>query len=461
MLYRQLPIVLGVHAGVAATTCLVYLERVETSLLAAWAALLAAVLAARLFHWRRYRTATAPDTDRLLWHHAFVLGSATTGLVWGLSAFVLFVPERIEYQMFLVLVIGGLVAGSIPSLSTVLAAFYGFVGLATLPLLLRTVLEGDGFHLTLAGLILFSAVSMAAVARNLNELLARSMRLGLEREALLDEVRSARDRAEQANTAKSEFLAKVSHELRTPLNGIIGYADLLRSEPYGPVGSDRYREYIENILISGRHLNELVDEIIDVVRAEGGRMQLIETVFDVAQLVRDATRLIRPAADTAGVELVESLGPDVPALLGDRRRVLQILINLLSNAVKFTPRGGRVLVSAHRNDDGGIVLAVADTGIGMAPEDIPKAMTPFGQIKPAIHDHAEGTGLGLPLVKSLVDLHGAEVSIESTIGRGTRILIAFPKTRSATVDATVARKERGDINGDAFRRGAVASGPEA
>ena len=242
------------------------------------------------------------------------------------------------------------------------------------------------------------------------------------------EARAARQQAEAANGSKSEFLANMSHELRTPLNAVIGFAEVIEKQLFGPVGSARYVAYASDIRDSGTHLLDIINDILDLSKVEAGRLELNEEDCDVAAIAASAVRLVQDRADRAGLRLEANLPLDLPRLRADSRAIKQILLNLLTNAVKYTPAGGRVAVAAAL-DEGGLALGVADTGIGMASEDIPRALAAFGQIDNALNRKHEGTGLGLPLVKALTEAHGGRLELESEIGVGTTATVRLPRDR--------------------------------
>ncbi|HEX2760150.1 MAG TPA: ATP-binding protein [Rhizomicrobium sp.] len=246
--------------------------------------------------------------------------------------------------------------------------------------------------------------------------------------------RAAKETAENSSRLKSEFLANMSHELRTPLNAIIGFSDIIAKETFGP-GLPRYREYAHDIGGAGRHLLSLINDILDISKAEAGKLDLRFEPVDLGELIRECARLMHERAAQQGLRLSLSIGP-LPMLLIDRLRIKQVLLNLLSNAVKFTPQGGSVSIEADRDGAGRIIVCVRDTGIGIAQEAVPLAFEPFRQIDSTLSRKYEGTGLGLALVKNLVELHGGEVRIESTPGKGTAVFVTFPAARAIVAPQT-------------------------
>jgi signal transduction histidine kinase len=245
------------------------------------------------------------------------------------------------------------------------------------------------------------------------------------------ELSQAKQKAEAASRMKTEFLANVSHELRTPLNSIIGFSEMINNEAHGAIGNDKYSSYVRDIHASGQHLLGVVNDILDISKIEVGEFELQEDQVDVAETIETSLRIVHERAASAGITVTADVASTLPALRGDARRVRQILLNLLSNSIKFTGSGGKVLVRAAGSDDGGITVSVADSGIGIAAEDIEKAMMPFGQVDGRLNRKYEGTGLGLPLAKSLTELHDGRLTLKSAVGKGTTVTLDFPAARVA------------------------------
>lgn len=244
----------------------------------------------------------------------------------------------------------------------------------------------------------------------------------------------AKNAAEEANRTKSEFLAQMSHELRTPLNAILGFSEIMQREALGPIGTPQYRDYVNDIATSAAHLSQMINDVLDVAKLEAGKFQIYEDVVRPSELVARALRIVRPRADDGGVTLRDGEPAETVSLIADSQKLLQILLNLLSNAIKFTPAGGRVALRASIDGDGAYRLSVSDTGIGMSAEDQQIALAPFGQVDSSLARRYEGTGLGLPLSKALVELHGGRLEIDSAPDAGTTVHVVLPAERVDAAD---------------------------
>jgi PAS domain S-box-containing protein len=258
-----------------------------------------------------------------------------------------------------------------------------------------------------------------------------------ERKRVEQELSINRELAERADRAKGEFLANMSHEIRTPLNAILGFCQLIENETFGPIGDPNYLDYLRIINDSGQHLLALINDLLDLSRIEAGKYEMADEEIDVSEIICACVLLLSEKAEREVVTIDQDVAGTLPALRADKRAVKQILINLLSNAVKFTERGGKVTVRAGAASDSGFYIQVADTGIGIAPEDIEKALSPFRQLNSKIKDTNEGTGLGLPLSKSLIELHGGSLDIQSEVGGGTTVTVYFPSERIIRLSETI------------------------
>ncbi len=249
------------------------------------------------------------------------------------------------------------------------------------------------------------------------------------RQALQEELAAAKLRAEEANRAKSEFLANMSHELRTPLNAIMGFGDLIEHERMGPIGDPRYSGYGHDIVESGKHLLELINEILDFAKVDAGRLSLAEEHVHIRGIIEACTRMLAERIERGGLALEVRIDPGIGMVLADERRLKQVMLNLIINSIKFTKPGGKIGVAASLDAAGSLVLAVSDTGIGIAAEHLESVLVPFGQVDSAFNRSVEGTGLGLPLSKRLIELHGGVLYIESRVDHGTTVTIRLPAER--------------------------------
>ncbi len=286
------------------------------------------------------------------------------------------------------------------------------------------VREADGSHLCL---LQIEKVTSATIRDRLYH--EQSIRILDEAEAL----RHSSRLEEKAHKAKSEFLALMSHELRTPLNVIIGFADILKDELLGPHSISQYKDYSTDISQAGHHLLNLINDILDISKIDSGKYSLQEEVVDVTEVIRSAESLVRHQVIENDQNLLISFPDDLPDLNVDSRSLKQMLVNLLSNAVKFTPDGGQIELTIFQNDNKDLIFSVRDNGIGIAQHEIPLIIQPFTQSEANMTRHKPGTGLGLALVKKMVEMHEGSIDIKSQIGKGTTVTLTFPANRVVAI----------------------------
>ncbi len=294
----------------------------------------------------------------------------------------------------------------------------------------------NSLDMIMSGLLVVSLPFFSYIASRLNKSTQMLLSFRTEKDGLIAELETAksmsdeaRRRAEEANLAKSRFLASMSHELRTPLNAILGFSEVMANQVLGPLDNPTYREYANDIHDSGQHLLNLINEILDLSRIEAGRYQLNEAPVLLSDVAEDCCHLVAMKAQSKQTRIVRNYEPNLPRLFADERAVRQIVLNLLSNAVKFTPQGGEVAIIVGWTAGGGQYVAVRDNGPGIPPEEIPIVLSAFGQGSIAIKSAEQGTGLGLPIVQALVHMHGGQFDLHSKLREGTEAVATFPASR--------------------------------
>jgi len=376
---------------------------------------------------------SSEDDDTRLWVRLFLLTQALTSAAWGLMAWLCWQPGNVLNHVFLALccvtVLGGLLVARGSNMAMYIASMVPLVAMATLRFLTGE-LKTDIVIGILAPLV---SGQLWYTGRPLVRRMAEDSRLRFHVEDLARELEDARDEAltkrfeaETANASKTAFLANMSHELRTPLNAILGFSEIIAQECFGPVGSDRYRDYAGDIHSSGAHLLSLINDLLDVAKIEAGRMDLACHSLDAAHTFQIALKLIGSKAREKQQTLSIAVEEGAPALWADERAVKQILINLVSNAVKFTPTGGRIDVIGSRAANGDFQILVRDNGPGIPPDKLDKIFSPFSQVDNRFDRQAGGTGLGLALVRGLAELHGGQAWMESDYGHGCSVYVTLP-----------------------------------
>ncbi len=370
------------------------------------------------------------------WRRKFVLSTALCGSAWAYLIVALLQSSDPNAQAFAIVVM--LLVSTVMSLlaAAIPAAFVA----GMLPIIIGVIIlyapRLQGAALPAAALSIGAISYFLVVARRLHTAAARNISFQAEKDSLIAELEQAklnsdeaRRRAESANLAKSRFLATMSHELRTPLNAVLGFSEVMKSELFGAHAVPAYKEYSSDIHASGQHLLMLINEILDLSRVEAGRYELKEEPVSLSGVVEECRRLLSMRIERRHLVITEALESDLPRIWADERAVRQVTLNLLTNAIKFTPQGGSIVIKVGWTKTGGQYVSIQDTGPGIPPEEIPIVLSSFGRGSLAQKNAEEGTGLGLPIVKGLVELHGGEFRLNSTPRFGTEVIVIFPPER--------------------------------
>ena len=390
-------------------------------------------LCANFFHKER------SESKQHDWIGMMAASELVQGVCWVLPLFLFWSSANSLQAIYLVSFIMAIIAVRLLVVNNFMPVLVAGTGVMTMGVAIRCASQAEPVFFALAGLIIVLEAFFLFIARQLADTARDMVKFKAQKDTLIDELKLERDRAEaektkaeEANKAKSIFLATMSHELRTPLNAIMGFSEILKREMFGPLSVPAYKDYAGDIHHSGGYLLDLINDILDLSRIEAGRRDIQEEPFDILACVKSARALLAGKATEKSIAVSVEIAPSLPKLLGDLRGVNQIVINLLTNAIKFTPAGGKVVISAARNASGGMVVSVKDNGPGIPASEVQSVLTSFSRGSLATKDAVDGAGLGLPIVKGLMDLHGGEVSILSEVGKGTEVLVTFPAHRVLT-----------------------------
>jgi two-component system cell cycle sensor histidine kinase PleC len=370
------------------------------------------------------------------WRDLFVWLELATGIAWGGMAVVgLGTTDAISHVFILASLIV-LLAIRMTFASSIMTLLYVGTVPMTIAVCLRLIAQGHPFYMAMAVMAVGLQVYFIFLAKGLNSTALAMLEFRAEKDALIAEIEEeksisdeARRHAEAASVAKSRFLATMSHELRTPLNAILGFSEVMQAQLLGPMQNKSYLDYASSIHASGRHLLQLINEILDLSRIEAGRYELHEEPIRLSEIVEECHRLLALRAESKGLQVAPEFPKGLEPIWADERAIRQICLNLLSNALKFTPRGGRITLTVAGTPDGGQMLSVKDTGPGIPKEEIPRVMQAFGQGSLAQQTAEGGTGLGLPIVQNLVVLHGGTFELRSELRKGTEAVVFLPKNR--------------------------------
>ena len=400
---------------------------------------------------RHFKAQDPGNIDLKVWTRRLIIAEAICGVSWAGFALVGTGADLTGNQgyifsshVFLFASLIVVLAIRMTFASTMLPLFYVGTVPMTIAVVSHLVVQGDSFYFALASLAVGVHIYFIFLAKGLQTTAVSMLKFRLQKDLLIAELAEsksisdeARRRAEDANLAKSRFLATMSHELRTPLNAVLGFSEVMKDEILGPLQNATYKEYADNIHTSGSHLLNLINEILDLSRIEAGKYELNEKHILLSDIIDDSIGLLKLRAETKGVRLNNRSNLDLSKLVADERAVRQICLNLLSNAIKFTPRGGQIDLISTATETGGQSLSVRDTGPGIPPDEIPIVLESFGQGSLA-HETAEGgTGLGLSIVQSLIGLHQGQFDLQSEMRKGTTATVVFPAQRTLSGKSTV------------------------
>ncbi|HEV2514096.1 MAG TPA: HAMP domain-containing sensor histidine kinase [Devosia sp.] len=416
---------------------------------AGWAALVIVANLAVVWLCRRFKTEDPARFNAGRWTASFIAAELVNGIAWALLALFPLVAEDgvpLLVAMFAITLVG--IAANAVSTRTLPGATLMSTLPAAATVTITLLLAGGTLNWALAAVVVGGEMFFVYLAKQLYASELETIEHQAEKDVLINELEEAREmsdearrHAEQANIAKSQFLATMSHELRTPLNAIIGFSEVLQSELLGPHNVPQYKEYAGDIHSSGQHLLNLINELLDLSRIEAGKYDLNEEAVSLIDIAEDCRRMVEIRAKSKGIELSVSYAHNLPKLWGDERAIRQVVLNLLSNAIKFTPQSGKVHLMVTRSGDGGQLLSVRDNGPGIPESEIETVLSSFGQGSLAQKSAEQGAGLGLPIVQKIMELHQGRFDLFSKLRFGTEVIATFPRARVMDALAPVVEKK--------------------
>lgn len=370
------------------------------------------------------------------YYHKFVLSHYIIATVWLLCLLGTFMTQNTQDEYIYIALTTLFAATLFVSSSSLLNACRNSIVILIIGEMILMVFSKHLYQDLICIFNIFAQAIFVIMAKVMSEVHTMAVKSTAQKDSLITELQTEKSRAiqetkkaEEANASKGRFLATMSHELRTPLNAIIGFSEVMHNEVFGAHTVPQYKEYSKDIHDSGEHLLTLINELLDLSKIESGQYKLHEEVISLSDIASSCVRLVKMRAEEQGLKIIEKFEPRLPNIWADGKATRQILLNLLSNAIKFTPKEGYIIVSVGWTASGGQYFSVRDTGQGIAEDEIPTVLTSFGQGSQISNTNDTGTGLGLPICKSLVELHGGRFSIKSQLNIGTEVLAAFPQSR--------------------------------
>jgi two-component system, cell cycle sensor histidine kinase PleC len=433
-------IMLTIYTALIATGLIVW---VPTVIVIVWAAIAVSAMVLGTLASQRFLSHPGDSSTRE-WQRRFVAIEAFESFVWASIVIVSMLSESDFLRIYLLVSL--LIYGSAVSIiaSSIRTAIYASLLPVIGGIAFIAAFATETGSMMLSGLSIGAIVFQLLLAQRAHDMTLQTMGVRAEKEQLFAELEEAnakhdeaRRRAEEANLAKSRFLATMSHELRTPLNAILGFSEVMKSELFGPHSVEQYKDYSVDIHSSGEHLLNIINEILDLSRIEAGRYELHEEAVDLSATADDCRHMLELRARSKSITLKTALEPGLPKVWADERAIRQIIINLLANGIKFTPQGGEVTIKVGWTANGGQYLSIKDTGPGIPEEELPTVLESFGRGTMAIKTAEQGTGLGLPIVKGLVDLHGGQFHLRSKLREGTEVIVILPAARVMETIAAV------------------------